>query len=272
MRKRFVAIVFMVTTVSILIGCSGSDKPAERRRPVPKRPSASTDSKTVTAAVDSTGTAVIIGEITFEGKAPKKWTKSLAEDMAVESVCIAEYSDDPVSDSIVLGKENQLANVFVHIAKGVPTNAEYATPSEPVVIDQKGCMYKPHVVGAMVGQEIKILNSDGIMHNVHALPAKNTEFNKAMPKTKKTYSHTFEEAEPIFPIKCDVHPWMGGYIGISNHPFFNVTDIEGKFEIRNLPAGTYDVKAWHEKLGTQTQAVTVEDGKTHTLNFTLSKS
>lgn len=270
MKTRFVAIVFVVTAISFLIGCGGSDKPTERRKPIPKRPS--TSASTIRTATASTGTASIIGKITFEGKAPKKWTKSLAEEMAVESACIAGHSDDPVSDSIVLGNDKQLANVFVHITKGIPNNAKYAIPSAPVVIDQKGCMYRPHVVGAMAGQEIKILNSDGIMHNVHALPSKNAEFNKAMPKTKKTFSHIFEEAEPIFPIKCDVHPWMGGYIGILNHPFFNVTDIDGKFEIRDLPAGTYDVEAWHEKLGTQKQTVTVVDGKPHTLNFTLSRS
>jgi len=272
MRKRLVVVVFMVVAALIFNGCSGNDKSEKRRRPVPKRPSASTGTKPVATAKAPTGTAVIIGEITFEGKAPKKWTKSLAEEMAVESACFAKYSDDPISDSIVLGKESQLANVFVHVTKGVPTNAKYATPSEPVVIDQDGCMYRPHVVGAMAGQEINILNSDGIMHNVHALPEKNAEFNRAMPKTNNTYSHKFEEAEPIFPIKCDVHPWMGGYIGISNHPFFNVTGTDGKFEIKNLPTGTYDVEAWHEKLGTQTQTVTVVDGKTHTLNFTLSRS
>jgi hypothetical protein len=125
----------------------------------------------------------------------------------------------------------------------------------------------------MTGQEITIKNSDGIMHNVHAMPDINSEFNKAMPKMTKKIDYTFQEEEQDpFPIKCDVHPWMGGYVSVLPHPFFSLTAPNGKFEIRNLPAGTYQIEAWHEKLGIQTATVTVNEGETSTSNFAFSRS
>ena len=111
------------------------------------------------------------------------------------------------------------------------------------------------------------------MHNVHAIPTINSEFNKAMPKMTKKIDYTFQEEEQDpFPIKCDVHPWMGGYVSVLPHPFFSLTSLNGKFEIRNLPAGTYLLEAWHEKLGTQTSTVEVKEGEISASNFSFSKS
>ena len=144
---------------------------------------------------------------------------------------------------------------------------------QAAILDQYGCMYKPHILAVMAGQEITIKNSDGIMHNVHAIPTINSEFNKAMPKMTKKIDYTFQEEEQDpFPIKCDVHPWMGGYVSVLPHPFFSLTALNGKFEIRNLPAGTYLLEAWHEKLGTQTSTVEVKEGEISASNFSFSKS
>jgi hypothetical protein len=122
----------------------------------------------------------------------------------------------------------------------------------------------------MVGQTYRILNSDGVLHNVHALPKVNRSFNKPMPPTMKETTATFDKPEEVFQIKCDVHPWMLAYVGVFTHPFFSVTRPDGKFTISGLDPGTYTITAWHEKLGTQTATVTVgaNDTKTQDFKFT----
>jgi plastocyanin len=165
-----------------------------------------------------------------------------------------------------------MGNILVYVSKGVPAGKTYPAPKTPVVFDQNGCQYKPHVLALMVGQPYKILNSDGILHNVHALPKINTAFNRPMPATVKEVTVTFDKAEANFPVKCDVHPWMGAFVGVFNHPFFAVTGADGKFTISGLDPGTYEITAWHERMGTQTATVTVgaSDTKTQAFKFTLA--
>ncbi len=122
-------------------------------------------------------------------------------------------------------------------------------------------------MGVAVGQTYKILNSDGVLHNVHALPKINPGFNRPMPPNLKEATAKFDKAEPMFQIKCDVHPWMSAYVGAFNHPFFSVTGTDGKFTISGLDPGTYEITAWQEKLGTQTATVTVAGSETKTQNF-----
>ena len=224
------------------------------------------------------GTSVISGLVTFEGKIPRM--KSLMEEMSADIGCYGKYTTtDPISDTVVVGPSNTLANVLVRISEGPPIGRAYKATDEisagriqVAILDQYGCMYKPHILAVMAGQEITIKNSDGIMHNVHAIPTINSEFNKAMPKMTKKIDYTFQEEEQDpFPIKCDVHPWMGGYVSVLPHPFFRLTALNGKFEIKNLPAGTYLLEAWHEKLGSLTSTVEVREGEISESNFSFSK-
>ena len=138
------------------------------------------------------------------------------------------------------------------------------------MIDQNGCMYIPHVIGMMAGQELKFLNSDAILHNVHGLPKVNREFNLGMPASLTEKSVTLNQPEPLFPVKCDVHPWMNAYVAVMTHPFWAVTGEDGAYTIGNLPAGTYNIEAWHERLGTQTAEVTVADGETASADFAFA--
>lgn len=209
----------------------------------------------------------VTGTITFDGEVPAM--KELQ--MTADPECEKKHSTPPVSDALVLGDNRTMANVFVRVKSGLPEK-QYPTPTEPVIIKQHGCIYTPHVVGAMIGQPVKFLNEDGILHNVHALPEKNKPFNLGMPATMKEAQKEFLKEEWMFPIKCDVHPWMKAYAAVMPHPFFDVTEKDGKFTIKGLDAGTYEIEIWHEKLGTKIEKVTVGQGDTKTVDFKMSRS
>jgi len=206
----------------------------------------------------------ITGTITFEGKAPKM--KPLRLD--ADPICVVNNEIAPKKEWLILDENKGVKNVLVFVTEGL--NIDYSPPEEPVVIDQKGCIYSPHVVGIMAGQQLDILNNDGTLHNIHALPKVNKEFNKAQPRSKKKLSVKFEKPEAPFKVKCDVHPWMGAYIGVFDHPCFAVSGDDGTYIISDLKPGEYVIEAWHEKLGSQTANVTVSDSAAHQ-NFTFKK-
>jgi plastocyanin len=209
------------------------------------------------------GASTVTGTVTFDGKVPT--LKPLAMD--ADPACAKKHAKPVPSEMLVLGSGNTMGNILVYVSKGLPAGKTYPPPSTPAVLDQKGCVYEPHVGGIMVGQAYKILNSDGVLHNVHALPKINQGFNRPMPATVKESSAKFDKAEPVFQIKCDVHPWMSAYLGVFTHPFFAATKADGKFTISGLDPGTYEITAWHERLGTQTATVTVGANETKSQNF-----
>ena len=204
----------------------------------------------------------ITGTINFDGKAPTLRPLTMDADPA----CAKKHSKPVPSEMLALGSGNTMGNVMVWVSKGLPSGKSWPAPKNPVTLDQKGCQYVPHVMGIMVGQTYRILNSDGILHNVHTLPKVNKSFNRAMPATLKEATTVFDKPE-VFQIKCDVHPWMSAYVGVFTHPFFSVTNTDGKFTISGLDAGTYEITAWHERLGTQTASVTVSGSDTKAQNF-----
>lgn len=193
--------------------------------------------------------------MTFEGTAPPPRPLRMDSD----PLCKPE-PDGATSEVLMVGSGNGLRNVFVYVKDGLGART-YATPTTPVVLDQKGCRYVPHVFGVQVGQPVHISNSDPALHNVHAVPKTNREFNFAQPPKVPPAPRVFTAPEVLVPFRCDVHGWMNAYVGVVPHPFFAVTNADGSFEIKGLPAGTYTIEAVHERLGTQTQSVTL-DGKT----------
>ena len=208
--------------------------------------------------------STVTGTVTFDGKVPA--LRPLA--MEAEPVCMKMHGGKPVANEMLaLGSGNAMGNILVWVNKGLPAGKSYPAPKTPVTIDQHGCQYVPHVMGIMVGQPYRILNSDGILHNIHTLPKINPAFNRGQPATVKEMTTSFPKPETIFQVKCDVHPWMNAYIGVYTHPFFSVTKTDGKFTIAGLDAGTYEIAAWHEKLGTQTATVTVSGSDTKMQNF-----
>ena len=220
----------------------------------------------VAFACGSALAATITGTVTYDGKVPT--LKPI--DMGADAACAKMHGTPQPSDVLVLGAGNSMANIMVSVAGGLPAGKTWPASKDPVVMDQKGCHYSPHVFGLMVGQPFKVLNSDGILHNVHALPKVNAPFNMAMPPTVKESTKSFGQAEGMFMIKCDVHPWMSSFAAVFNNPFFSVTKEDGKFTITGLDAGTYQLEAWHEKLGVQKATVTVTANDTKTVNFKFS--
>ena len=209
----------------------------------------------------------IQGKIIFDGKAPKM--KPLRMD--ADPVCVANNEVAPRKEWLILGENNGIKNVLVFVKEspsGGSLEGDLNLIEKNAVIDQKGCVYVPHVLGVMVGQKLDILNSDGTLHNIHALPKVNKEFNKAMPRSKKQMTVQFDKSEAPFKVKCDVHPWMGAFIGVFDHPYFAVTGDDGSYVISGLEPGDYVIEAWHEKLGSQTANVTVGDSAA---NFTFKK-
>ena len=212
--------------------------------------------------------STITGTVTFDGKVPA--LKPLAMD--AEPVCNKVHGGKPVpNEMLVLGNGNTMGNIMVWVSKGLPAGKTWPAPKTPVVLEQKGCQYLPHVMGIMVGQPYRILNSDGILHNIHTLPKINPAFNRGQPATVKEMTTTFPKPETVFQIKCDVHPWMNAYMAVFTHPFFSATKTDGKFTISGLDPGTYEISAWHEKLGTQTASITVggNDTKPQNLKFAV---
>jgi plastocyanin len=267
-RKRGTTLAMaMLLPAALWVGCGGAPETGAPPAPA-KAPESKTEAPAATppSAAPPSGSATILGTITYQGEVPSLPPVSMSADPA----CAAKHQAPVPSDVLVLGSGNTVGNVFVKVKSGLP-DKQWPTPKEPIIMDQKGCHYDPHVMGVMVNQPFKVLNSDGILHNVHALPKVNPQFNMAMPASRTEAVEDFAKVEGMFVIKCDVHPWMKAYVEVLSHPFFDVTGPDGTFRIAALPAGTYEIEAWHEKLGTRTASVTVADGATGSADFTFSK-
>jgi plastocyanin len=210
------------------------------------------------------GTA-ITGTVRLEGAAPP----GHALDMAADPYCKTQHAAAPMAEGLVTNPDGTLRNVFVYVKEGLPDGVRYAPPAEPVVLDQVGCQYRPHVFGIMVGQELTIVNSDGTLHNVHSLAQTNRAFNVGLPDQGMKVRKSFTSEEIMVRIKCDVHPWMECWAGVLTHPFFAVSGDGGAFTISDLPPGSYVIEAWHEQLGVKTQSVTVTAGVPVELGFTF---
>ena len=187
--------------------------------------------------------------------------------MDADPVCLLQNKDGASAEEVVVNPNGTLKNVFVYVKQGLE-GQKFDPPTQPVVFDQKGCRYHPHVFGIQVGQTLELLNSDATLHNIHSLAEKSKQFNLGMPLQGMKLTKKFENPEVMVKFKCDVHPWMNAFIGVLSHPFFTVTGEEGTFEIRDLEPGTYTIETWHERYGTQTQNVTVGEGPTH-VDFTF---
>jgi hypothetical protein len=209
----------------------------------------------------STGTISLRGTVRFLGTVPAPKPINMSADPS----CAKQHSSPAMSQEIVADAKGDLQNVVVFVSEGLGDRI-FDPPSQPAVIEQKGCLYAPHVLAVRANQQLEVVNSDPTLHNIHPLPANNREWNKA-EAPGATAEETFAREEVAIPIKCNVHPWMHSYVAVFNHPYFAVTGKDGSFELPNLPPGTYTIKAWHEKLGTATQQVTIGANESKPVDF-----
>ena len=261
--KKFLAMLFAVTLV---VACgkgreaaSHEDEGEDDEQPAA---TASTSAAPAAAPVVSADAATINGLVKFEGTP----AKPPALQMSADPFCQSQHAAPVTDEEVVVGPAGELANVILWI-KHAPSAPP---PQTAALLDQKGCQYIPHVQAIQVNQPLQIRNDDNTLHNVHAMPSVNSQFNEGQPVQGMVSTKKFDKPEPApFKVKCDVHPWMGMHIAVFNHPFFAVTGDEGTFEIKGLPPGKYTVEAWHEKFGNMTAAVEVTSGATKEADFTF---
>ena len=249
------AIVTLAAPLALL-ACGGGEKQDTASAP------ASTTAAAPAAATGgaSKGSASIAGKISFAGTAPAPEKIKVSAD----PYCQKEHKDG-LERKVVDVTDGGVKDVFVYVKSGV--TGTYPPPTEAVELDQTGCMYKPHIIALQVGQPLKIKNDDETLHNIHPRPTLNAEFNIGQPRKGMESTKTFDKKEVMIPVGCDVHPWMRSYIAVMDNPFFAVTDENGKYEIKGLPPGDYEVEAVHEKLKCQTGKISVKDGEKATLDL-----
>jgi hypothetical protein len=258
----------MMAVLAVLItglaGCKSNEgaKQGNDRNAVEK-PAASSPA----SPLDPATLGVVSGTVHFSGKPPAP----VKIDMSMDPVCSMTGGDNFAEQYIV--HNGSLANVYIYIKEGPPAAMSATTPiPAPVVLDQIGCKYVPHVIAVMRGGSVEFRNSDGTMHNIHTIPAEGgdqpidiSQAAKGAPQVKQ-----FNKPEVMMPVRCNNHPWMNAFINVSATPFFAVTDAEGHFVISGLPAGTYTLAAVHEKMGERTMTVTVEPKGTAEADFSFS--
>jgi plastocyanin len=244
---------FLVVTTTVAMAACGS-------APAPK-PAASVPQK----KVDPATAGSLSGHVMFKGPVPAPETLQINED----PVCQQAFAGNMKSDAVQISADGSVANAFVYI-KDTLADYSFDLPATAVVLDQKGCRYTPRVFGVRVGQSVDMSNSDPTLHNVHALPMNNTEFNLGLPVQNSHMTQVFSAPEVMVRFKCDVHPWMNAYAGVMSHPFFAVTKADGAFEMKGLPPGEYELAVWHEKLGTTSQKVTIGASQAQTATMVLT--
>jgi plastocyanin len=254
---------FLGVAVMLVAACGGGTNQSQNSVPASSGAAAPAAAPGAPATIDTANAGSVTGKVTFAGTPPAPTPIKLSSDPYCQKA-----NPGLATETEVVGKDGAVENVFIYVKDGLG-NQTFPAPSQPVTLDQKGCHYTPHVLGIQVGQPLQIINSDDTLHNIHGLPKANREFNQGQPIQGMKMTHTFSTKEVMIPFKCDVHGWMNAWIGVLDHPFYAVTTADGTFSLKGLPPGTYTIEAWHEKLGTQTQTITVGAKETKDVAFTF---
>lgn len=232
--RLWLGLIATLSLLSLASSCSKTPEPEGPQGPTGK----------VFAPKGDEGT--VSGKISYTGAAPE--AKKI--DTSADAACTSKSPNLTTEDWLV--KDGKLANTYVYIKDGTLADGSkigdysFETPSTPAALDQNGCHYKPHVLGVMVNQPITISNSDPTTHNIHFTPKSNPDWNQSQPNGATPLTHKLARAEALVPVKCNQHPWMKSYVGVSKHPFFAVSGEDGSFTLKGVPPGKYTVVAWHE--------------------------
>jgi len=253
MKREIQRFGLPVLSLALLCSCEGDAPPSSGQEAA-----AEEDFYTV----DPAQAATISGKVVFKGEVPP------AEeiDMSSEPECAKVHSGPILSQRLLVDESGGLANVFLSIGADFE-GLKFRVPSEPVAMDQLGCLYTPRVVGVQVGQHLLVTNSDPVTHNVHPLPRFNRESNRTQSAGSEPLLLPFRRPEMMIPVKCNRHSWMVTFVSVVPHPFFAVSSRNGFFEIQGLPPGKYTLMSMHERLGRQEMTVTVGPGEFKSVEF-----
>jgi len=259
MNKRKFFLSLSVLALVLWVSCEG------KKTEVPESPSETPAG--ATTPIDQSTVGSISGKITFEGTKAKLAVIHMDQD----PVCVQKHSSPVSVEDGAVNANGTLPNVFVYVKEGAEKYS-FPTPTEPAVLDQNGCMYKPHVLGIAVGQDLHVTSSDPTTHNIHPMPKDNREWNESQAPGAQPLDKKFARTEVMIPVKCNQHPWMRAYIGVMKNPLFAVTGSDGTFTIKGVPPGDYTIGAWTATFGTQEQKVTVGPKESKTADFTFKSS
>jgi len=253
MKRISYALLGLLAALGLLLlaGCNKKEESTESTQPTNAPASAP-----AATPIDPSTVGSVSGTVKFDGSAPKAQKIDMSQDPACKGANEAEN---------VVADKGDLANVFVYVKDGLGSRT-FDLPKDPVVLDQSGCRYHPHVLGVMAGQTVQIKNDDPTTHNIHPTPKDNREWNESQPPQSTPIEKTFAREEIMLPVKCNQHPWMKMYINVVKSPFYAVTGPDGKFEIKGLPPGDYTIAFVHEKLGEQDQKVTIAPKESKTVD------
>lgn len=269
MRSRQIWVhALSLTLAATVAACGGGSSDAAKPAAGESAPAGATAGAAGGQKIDPATTGDLKGVISLNGPAPE----NAPIKMNADPMCLRQAKGPQFQETYKVAADGKsLGNVFVYVKDGLG-NYVYDQPNGAVTFNQEGCHYIPHVFGIRVGQTLEIVNSDPTLHNIHGMPKENQEFNQGQPIQGMKTTHVFTKKEVLVPFKCDVHGWMNAFVGVMDHPFFAVSDADGKFEIKGLPAGTYTIEAVHERLGAVTQTVTIAAKDAKELNFTMDVS
>jgi hypothetical protein len=258
MHKRTLIFCALLLAASLVAACGGggtTDGPPPAAGPGGGGGGPTLDPSKINATVS--------GKISFEGTPPPNDKVQMSSD----PYCQMHAADYPTVETVKVS-DGGLENVIVFVSSGLAP-ASYAPPTDAIEINQQNCHYIPHVFTMRTNQPLKIKNSDMTLHNIHAWAEKNPQFNVGQAVAGMVSETKFGNPEVPLPIKCDVHKWMGAFVGVFDHPFHTVSKPAGTFELK-LPPGNYEITAWHEKFGKKTMMVQVADNDKKEVNFSFN--
>jgi plastocyanin len=253
MTKTSLAMLSVLALMALILLAACNKKETSESQPAGGETAAPAAAAT---PIDQATVGSVRGAVKFDGTAPKAQKIDMSQDPACKGANEAET---------VVADKGSLANVFVYVKDGLGSRT-FDVPKDPVVLDQSGCRYHPHVLGVMAGQTVQIKNDDPTTHNIHPTPKDNREWNESQPPQAAPIEKTFAREEVMLPVKCNQHPWMKMYVNVVKSPFYAVTGPDGKYEIKGLPPGDYTIAFVHEKLGEQDQKVTVGPKESKTVD------
>ncbi len=258
MYKRSLTVCACLLVVALVAGCGGGSNETN----VPPAPGGGAAAGGATFDM-SKANATVSGKISFEGTPPPNDKIQ----MSADPYCAQRAAQNPTTETVKVS-DGGLENVIIFVSSGLAAGAAYATPAA-IEINQENCHYIPHVFTMMTNQPLKVKNSDMTLHNIHAWAEKNPQFNVGQPVKDMVSETKFAKPEVPLPVRCDVHKWMGAFIGVFDHPFHTVSKSGGSVELK-VPPGNYEITAWHEKFGTKTMMVQVGDNDKKEVNFSFS--